>query len=92
MAADFADEKGDGTKAAGDLAAGDIGVETGKAVGQSLLDEEIQGPINRDRRHAAALGSKAAGQIICSDGPLGRMKGLENATADRGQPNPVGAA
>lgn len=87
FAAGLADQKGGDSAAIPGLAAGDIGVEAGKPMGQSLLDEEVQSTVNRCRWHAAALGRQHVRQIIGPQRSVGMMKGFKNPTADGGHPD-----
>lgn len=82
----LADQEGDNVAGAVTVQAGDIGIARAQAVHEPLLDQEIQGAIDRDRRETPATGRRnAIGQIIGADRAMVGMQGLQGLATDRRQ-------
>lgn len=85
-AAGFADQEGDDLVRAMAVQAGDIGILRREPVDEALLDQEIERPVDRDRREAAPAGRRdAVGEIIGPDRAVVGMERLQRLPPDRGQ-------
>ena len=66
--------------------AGDERVAAFDAVDQSLLAQEIQRPVNRDRRRGDVVAFQPVNDLVGAEGTMARQQRLEDVAPDRRQP------
>lgn len=88
-AAFLADQKGHKVARTMAVRTGDEGVAAREPMGESLLHEEVQSAVDRDRCERPSLGLGRVAQhrdeIVRAEGPVGGVKRLQDLPADRGQ-------